>query len=172
MILRHKLIATEEKISFVKSLQNALPLDQPPSPSIPLNLRDHRKPGFEFKFLQFIFICFKFLQFTFLQFKCVRFKFLHFNSPTEQSSLAVAGKNRSRVRSTRKERIKRVTASVYNCSCSVCNETKTKVPSSCDFVIETLVFVHCDWCTYVTLGWITILHVERRLWFSITLNRK
>ena len=106
MILRHKLIATEEKISFVKSLQNALPLDQPPSPSIPLNLSDHRKPGFEFKFLQFIFIRFKFLQFTFLQFKCVRFKFLHFNSPTEQSSLAVAGKNRSRVSSTRKERIK------------------------------------------------------------------
>ena len=34
----------------------------------------------------------------------------------------------------------RVTASVYNCSCSVCNESKTKVPSSCDFVIESLGF--------------------------------
>ena len=36
--------------------------------------------------------------------------------------------------------IKRVTASVYNCSCSVCNEIKTKVPSSCDSVIESLGF--------------------------------
>ena len=36
--------------------------------------------------------------------------------------------------------IKRVTASVYNCSCRICNESKTKVPSSCDFVIESLGF--------------------------------
>ena len=36
--------------------------------------------------------------------------------------------------------IKRVTASVYNCSCSVCNESKTKVLPSCDFVIESLGF--------------------------------
>ena len=36
--------------------------------------------------------------------------------------------------------IKRVTASVYNCSCSFCNKSKTKVPSSCDFVIGSLGF--------------------------------
>ena len=36
---------------------------------------------------------------------------------------------------------------------------------------KALVFVHCDGCTNVTLSWITILHVERKLWFSITLNR-
>ena len=36
--------------------------------------------------------------------------------------------------------IKLVTASVYNCSCSICNESKTKVPSSCVFVIESLGF--------------------------------
>ena len=37
---------------------------------------------------------------------------------------------------------------------------------------KALVFVHCDGCTNVTLGWNIILHVERRLWFSIALNRK
>ena len=36
--------------------------------------------------------------------------------------------------------IKRVTVSVYNCSCSVCNESESKVPSSCDFVIGSLCF--------------------------------
>ena len=68
--------------------------------------------------------------------------------------------------------IKRATASVYNCSCSVCNESKTKNLHRVFLWSKALVFVHWDRCTNVTLGWITTLHVERRLWFSITLNRK
>ena len=35
---------------------------------------------------------------------------------------------------------KRVTASVFNFSCSVCIESNTKVPSWCDFVIESFGF--------------------------------